>query len=193
MRSTVYCLRILKSNSNHDWKASREIDVYFRTEEGGWELLGSLEAGAEVRETLHCHDRLLVRTEEADGGCVYAWDLQIWKEMREEYGSGQAASLSKTCLLPGGEGWHVPGLVAEHSRMAWCVWDMMEQEDIYDRDVEVADFNTNTEHGFVLTLDFTASSHPHGEEYAFIQELSKAHSFQEFRPSDCEARPTATL
>ena len=54
---------------------------------------------------------------------------------------------------------------------------MMEQEDAYDRDVEVADFHPDTEHGMVVFLDLTVTEHCHGDEYDFIHDLSKAHNF----------------
>ena len=163
-----------------------EIDVYYQ-EDGALQSLGSLNLGERVQEATLGDDRLLVRTGEPDGGCLYAWDLRVWREQTVEYGESAAATLAKTCLLPAGEGWHVSSWAVESGRMAWSVWDMMEQEDEYDRDVEVADFNPNTEHGFVTVLDLTVAKHGHGEEYSFIQELSKAHDFIEFEGDQANA------
>ena len=63
--------------------------------------------------------------------------------------------------------------------MVAAVWDMMEQEDAEDRDVDLAGFNPGTPHGFVVFLDFSVEEHAHGEEYDFITELSKSAGFEE--------------
>jgi hypothetical protein len=56
------------------------------------------------------------------------------------------------------------------------VWDLGEQEEVYDREVELGDFNPDTAHGCVAVLDMTVREHAHGEGYEFIGELSKAPS-----------------
>ena len=131
---------------------------------------------------------LLVRTEEPDGGCLYAWPLEELAASVEAQGAEMGSVLTKTCFLPAGEGWHLQAAAGDRHRMVWGVWDMMEQEDVYDRDVEVADFHPDTEHGMVLLLDLTVKKHHHGDEYEFMHDLSKAHNFDEGR-GDEDAAP----
>jgi len=140
-----------------------------------WTTLSNKDIGLHVTGpsgATHSHNdqRLVVRTEEPDGGCLYSWRLEAIE-------SQEMQSL-KTCFIPAGEGWHVRDVVFDTARLVIAVWDMAEQEDVLDKDLQATDFDPDTNHGFIAILDMTVKQHMHGQEYDFIEELSGSFKMQ---------------